>query len=391
MLQKANAVAEEVVAIRRDIHAHPELGHTEVRTSALIRQKLEEFGVDEILSPTETSVVGIVKGRKGEGKTIALRADIDALPIQEDSGLDFASETPGIMHACGHDIHASMLLGTAKVLCGMRDDFAGTVKLIFQHSEDTFPGGAREIVKTGVMEGVDAILAIHVFPTENDQVGVVGFKAGPMTTSADEYHINIIGTGGHGSEPHKVPDPILAAAEMITMFQQIQARAVAPRDTAIFMMNHIEGGSKTNIIADKVFMEGAARAYTPEARKTIGDCVFKIAEAVEKVSGCKIEVIQDLGYDSIYNDDALAAWMEGTLKEIIGEDHVEIYADPMGFSEDFSFFSTWTGVPELFMILKAGNKNGVYPLHNAHCTFNEEAIPYGIAAMSGAAVKFLEQ
>ena len=391
MLQKAKEIAPEIVEIRRDIHAHPELGHHEVRTSALIRQKLEEYGVDEILSPTETSVVAVIKGRKGAGKTIALRTDIDALPIQEDSGLPYASGTNGVMHACGHDIHCSMMLGNAKLLCDMRDEFAGTVKLIFQHSEDTFPGGARELVAAGVMEGVDAILGMHVFPTDNDKCGVVGFKGGPMTTSADEYKITITGPGGHGAEPHKVPDPILAAAEMIMMFQQVQARAVAPRDTAIFMMNHIEGGQKTNIISDRVFMEGNARAYTTAARDTIAEYVFKIAEGVEKISGCRIEVEQDLGYDAISNDEALAEWMAPVLADIIGEDKVEIFTEPMGFSEDFSFFSTLTGVPELFMMLQAGNEKGVYPLHNAHCTFNEEAIPYGIAAMSGSAVRYLEQ
>ena len=390
LLQKANEIKEEIIAIRRDIHAHPELGRKEFRTSALIKDKLAEIGVDEIQCLTETSVVALIKGHKGPGKCIALRTDIDALPVQEETELDFASENSGTMHACGHDIHVAMMLGNAKLLCGMRDQFAGTVKLIFQHSEDTFPGGSKELIEKGVMDGVDAVLGMHVFPTENEKCGVVGFRAGPFTTSADEYLFNIIGKGGHGSEPHKVPDPILAAAEMIMMFQQVQARAVAPRDTSNFMMNKIEGGKAPNIISDRVTMVGNARAYTAEARKITQDYVYRIAEGVEVISGCKIEVNEALGYDACYNDEGLVEWIQPVIADIIGDDRVELFSEPMGFSEDFSFYSTLTGKPALFMILQAGNCNGVYPLHNSHCTFNEEAIPYGMAAMSGSAVRFLE-
>lgn len=394
ILQRANEIMDEIVAIRRDIHAHPELGRQEFRTSALIREKLTEYGVDEISSPTETSVIALIKGTKkdgGEGRCIALRTDIDALPIQEDSGLPFASETEGVMHACGHDMHVAMMLGNAKLLCGLRDEFAGTVKLIFQHSEDLFPGGARELVEKGVMQGVDAILGMHVFPTENEKCGIIGFKDGPITTSADEYLFEITGPGGHGAEPHKVPDPILAAAEMIMMFQQVQARAVAPRDTAIFMMNKIEGGKAPNIISDKVTMVGNARAYTAEARKTIEDYVYRIAEGVEKISGCNIKVLETLGYDACFNDAELGEWLRPVMAEFIGPERVELFTEPMGFSEDFSFYSTMTGVPEVFMLLQAGNMGEITPLHNAHCTFNEAAMPYGMAAMTGSAVRFLQR
>ena len=390
-LQRANEIMDEIVAIRRDIHAHPELGRNEKRTSAIVREKLAEYGVDEIQSPTETSVVALIHGRKGEGKCIALRTDIDALPVEEETGLTFTSEEPGVMHACGHDIHTAMMLGNAKMLCEMRDDFAGTVKLIFQHSEDTFPGGSKELVEKGVMQGVDAILGMHVFPTDNEKCGVIGFKDGPFTTSADEYLFEITGPGGHGSEPHKVPDPILAAAEMIMMFQQVQARAIAPRDTAIFMMNKINGGKAPNIISDKVTMVGNARAYTAEARKTIEEYVYRIAEGVEKISGCKIEVHEALGYDACFNDAGLASWIKPVLSDVVGEERVEEFTDPMGFSEDFSFYSTLTGVPALFLILQAGNMGSLAPLHNAHCTFNEAAMPYGMAGLTGSAIKFLEQ
>lgn len=391
-LEQANAIYDEIVAIRRDIHRHPELGHHEVRTSALIRDKLTEYGVDTIESLTPTSVVATIHGNKGEGKCVALRTDIDALPVQEETGLEYASETPNVMHACGHDIHCSMMLGNAKLLCGLRDEFPGTVKLIFQHSEDTFPGGAKELVAAGVMDGVDAIFGMHNFPTDNDEIGVVGFREGPFSTSADEYWFDIVGTGGHGSLPHKAPDPILAAAEMITMFQQVQARAVAPADVAIFMMNKIEGGQAANIISDKVHMGGNARAYTVEAREKIEEYVYKIARAVESVSGCRIDVEPVKGYDACFNDPELSEFLLAELPGIVGEDHVQYLKEPMGFSEDFSFFSTLTGVPSVFMILKAGHLGDeLHTLHNAQCAVHEEAMPYGIAAMTGAAIAYLNR
>ncbi len=177
---------------------------------------------------------------------------------------------------------------------------------------------------------------------------------------------------------------------MIMMFQQVQARAIPPLDTAIFMMNKIEGGHASNIIADKVRMGGNARAYTAEARKIIRDNVYRIAEGVEKISGCKIEVDEKIGYDACFNDIGLSEKVRAAIIETLGEDKLEIFKEPLGFSEDFSFYSTLTGVPELFMILQAGNAGELAPLHNAHCTFNEEAIPYGMAAVTGSALSLLK-
>jgi len=216
-----------MVEIRRDIHRHPEIGRNEVRTSALIRKKLEEYGVDAIERPVPTAVVALIHGARGPGRCVALRCDIDALPVQEETGLPYTSENPGIMHACGHDMHASMMLGAAKILCGMRERFAGCVKLIFQHSEDTLPGGAKELVEKGVLENphVDAIYGMHVLPDAH-RAGQVGFHIGPITTSVDLFDFTVSGRGGHGSQPQNTTDPVLAAAQMIVMMQQIVARRV---------------------------------------------------------------------------------------------------------------------------------------------------------------------
>lgn len=392
IFDRAKAVQEEVVAIRRDIHAHPEIGHKEVRTSKLIADTLEKFGVADIETPTPTSVVATIKGeaaKEGGMNCVALRTDIDALPVQEETGLEFTSCTPGMMHACGHDMHCAMMLGNAKVLQSMQNEFGGSVKLIFQHSEDTFPGGSRELVEAGVMKGVDAILGLHVLASENEKCGLVGLKDGPITTSADEYSFEITGPGGHGSMPHKVPDPILAAAEIIVALQRIQARAVAPLDASIVMMNKIQGGVAPNVISDKVTMIGNARAYKPEVRKVIEEQVYKIARGIEEISGCKVDVHAAFGYDPCSNDPELFKAVLPVVRETLGNEKVVIFDEPMAFSEDFSFYSTLTGVPELFMLLHAGSVGEVRPLHNPQVTFNEDAMPYGMAAMLSSALSLL--
>ena len=393
IFERAKAIQDEVIAIRRDIHAHPEIGHQEYRTSKLILDALTKAGVDTIEQLTPTSVTATITGTAtgiGDGmKCVALRTDIDALPVQENTNLEFSSCVPNMMHACGHDMHCAMMIGNARILASMKDQFSGTVKLIFQHSEDTFPGGSRELVAAGVMKDVDAILGLHVISTENDRCGTIGLKEGPVTTSADEYAFEIVGTGGHGSMPHKAPDPILAAAEMIIMLQQIQARAVPPLDASILMMNKISGGTAPNIISEKVNMIGNARAYKPEVRKIMEEQVYRIAKGVEEVSGCKVNVNATFGYDPCFNDPKLFSVVRDTVAEALGSEKVAVYDEPMAFSEDFSFFSTLTGVPAFFMLLEAGNMSSVFGLHNAQVTFNEDAIPYGMTAMVSSALKLL--
>ena len=267
-----------MVEIRRDIHRHPEIGRNEVRTSALIRKKLEEYGVDAIERPVPTAVVALIHGARGPGRCVALRCDIDALPVQEETGLPYTSENPGIMHACGHDMHASMMLGAAKILCGMRERFAGCVKLIFQHSEDTLPGGAKELVEKGVLENphVDAIYGMHVLPDAH-RAGQVGFHIGPITTSVDLFDFTVSGRGGHGSQPQNTTDPVLAAAQMIVMMQQIVARRVDPMEMAVFSLGSIHGGDAPNVIPAEVKFGGVTRAYSESVRSVIKEQVQEIA------------------------------------------------------------------------------------------------------------------
>ncbi len=386
LMDNACDIMGEIIEVRRAIHRFPELGHQESKTASLLRSKLEAFGVDEILTPTLTSTVAVIRGRKGPGKTVALRADIDALPIQEETGLPFASERQGIMHACGHDLHASMMLGNAKLLCDRRDEFAGTVKLIFQHCEEIMPGGSREVIGTGVLDDVDAFFGMHVTPTENDRIGRILLRKGPVTTSADEIIIDVHGLGGHGSQPHKAVDAILVACQINVLLNQIQARNVDPLDTCIMTMNMINGGVARNVISGECSLGGSVRAYTPETRAVVHQKVHDICRGAEALSGAKVDEKIMLGYDACINDDELidilTAAYDGNLP-------YEMMKQPMGFSEDYSFYNTVTGKPSVLMFLCAGNINGVATLHNGKVTFREDAMPYGMAAMSGAALAYL--
>jgi len=389
----AEACIDEIVAIRRDIHRYPEIGRSEVRTSALIREKLAEYGVDKIEQPVPTAVVALIHGTAGPGKCVALRADIDALPVYEDTGLPFASETPGMMHACGHDMHASMLLGVAKVLCGMRDRFRGTVKLIFQHSEDTLPGGAMELVEKGVLENphVDAMYAIHMLP-DKERMGKIGMRAGSMTTSVDLYDVTVTGRGGHGSEPQKTDDPILAACQMIVDMQQIVARRIDPLETGILSIGSIHSGDAPNVIPSEVKFGGVSRAFSEEVRETIRQQMFAIGKGMESVSGCKVDIYHYYGYPAAYNDADLVDCARKAVAAELGGDAIVELERPMGFSEDFAYFYQMTGTPSAYFMLFGGQGGEeLYPLHSPKVVLREEAMPCGIRAMASIAIEYLNR
>lgn len=390
--EKAEEYFSEIVEIRRDIHRHPEIGRNEVRTSALIRKKLEEYGVDRIERPVPTAVVALIYGTKGPGRCVALRCDIDALPVQEETGLPYASENPGFMHACGHDMHAAMMLGVAKILCGMRDEFAGCVKLIFQHSEDTLPGGAKELVEKGVLEDphVDAIYGLHVLP-DAQRVGQIGFHAGPMTTSVDLFDFTISGNGGHGSQPQNTTDPVLAAAQMIVMMQQIVARRVDPMEMAVFSLGSIHGGDAPNVIPAEVKFGGVTRAYSDSVRNVIKEQVKAISKGVEIASGNTVQVHYADGYPSAFNDEKLIDVAADAVRGELGEEAVVMIPDPMTFSEDFSFYGKLGGVPSAYLMLYAGHDGELAPLHNPKCAVREEVMPVGMSALAVIALEFLKE
>lgn len=382
---------DEIIEIRRDLHRHPEIGSREFRTSEVIRGKLAEYGVDSVDSPLPTAVVALIHGKKGPGKCVALRADIDALPVQEETGLPFSSEIPGMMHACGHDMHTAMLLGAAKLLCKKRDQFAGTVKLIFQHSEDTQPGGAKFLTEAGVMENphVDAIFGMHVLPDE--KAGKIGLRPGPLTTSVDVYDFTVKGKGGHGSAPHTTRDPILAACQMVVLLQQVPARYIDPLQTVIFPVSRIEGGEAVNVIPSEAKFSGVSRCYVNSVREDVDDQVRQITRGVEALSGCRIEIDRLSSYPPCYNDEELTALAGRVLRQQLGEDNIIDMKEPMSFSEDFSYYGQMTGTPSLFMLLYAGHEGELVSLHSAKCAMKEEAMPTGIEAMTSMALAYLQQ
>ncbi len=392
LLQKALDNMAEITEIRRTIHRHPEIGRKEFKTSQLIRTKLAEYGVDEIMSYTPTSVVALINGTKGEGRCLALRADIDALPVTEDTGLPFSSEVEGMMHACGHDMHTAMLLGTAKILCGMRDQFKGTVKLIFQHSEDTLPGGAKELTEKGVMENpkVDAIFGLHIMPDEKE-FGKLGFIKGPMTTSVDLYDFTVKGKGGHGSTPHMTNDPILAACQMVVLLQQISARYVDPMETVIFPVCSIHSGIAPNVIPDEAKFSGIARSYSRDVREAVDEQVYKIAKGVEELSGCKIEIDHYKGYPAGVNDGELTEYAMKAVERELGEGSTVLLDKPMSFSEDFGYYTEMTGTPGMYMFVYAGHEGEFVPLHNPKMHVKEEVMPYGCSAMVAVALDYLNR
>lgn len=389
---KVMACFKEVVDIRRDVHRHPEMGRKEVRTSALIRGKLVEYGVDRIESPVPTAVVAVINGTKGPGKCVALRCDIDALPLNEETGLPFSSENPGYAHVCGHDMHAAMLLGVAKVLCEMRDQFAGCVKLIFQHSEDTLPGGAKELVEKGVLENphVDAIFGLHMMPDEK-KVSQIAVWAGPITTSVDLFDFTISGKGGHGSQPQTTTDPILTAAQTIVLLQQIVARRTDPMEMAVLSIGSIHGGDAPNVIPAEVKFGGVTRAYSDDVRTVITEQIMSIAKGMEVVSGNTIDVYHYEGYPSTINDEVLIQLAAGAVRTELGEDAVIDLPGPMAFSEDFSYYHKMTGVPSAYLMLYAGHEGDFVSLHNPKLILKEEAMSAGMTAMAATALAYLNR
>ena len=385
------SIFDELVAIRRDIHAHPEVGMTEVRTSALIRAELEKMGMDEVQSPLPTAVVGLLHGGKGPGKCVAFRADIDALPVHEETGLPFASQNEGVMHACGHDLHATMLLGLAKTLCHLRDSFAGTVKFIFEPSEDIMPGGARKLVAAGVMENphVDAIFGQHVCPSENDTVGTLNLYKGYFTSAVDLFHIAVHGKSGHGSAPHTARDAIACAGYLITVLQTVVSRRIDPMDTAVLTVGTMSGGDAVNITAGEARMVAVLRSFSDTGRDTAIQEVRRICKGIGIAFDCNIEVELEEGYALQYNDPAMIELVDKAVNGAGGR--AEYIEKPFSGSEDFSFFGKLTGTPSAFMMIDAGRGDELVSLHNGKIVFNEEVIKPGVTGLTAIALEYLNQ
>ena len=389
ILNRSEQYFSEVQAIRRHIHANPELSFHEHNTSAFVSGKLTSFGINNQKVIAGTGIVALIEGKNPGKRCIALRADMDALPIYEANDVPYRSLNDGIMHACGHDVHTSCLLGAARILHDLRDEFEGTVKLIFQPGEEKHPGGASIMIKDGVLENPkpEAIFALHVFP--HLPTGHTGFRAGQYMASADEIYITIQGEGGHAALPHQTVDPIAISALVITGLQQIISRKGNPLIPSVLTFGKIAGGHATNVIPDKVEILGTFRTMDETWRYEAHRWIKEFTEQTCAAYGAQALVEIPSGYPSLFNDPELNIKAESWAKEFVGESKVHELEMRMA-AEDFSFYTHH--VPGCFFRIGTSRdgKQFTAPVHNSHFDIDEEALKTGMGMMAWCAVKNLE-
>ena len=397
MLDRIRALADrvypDVVRIRRDIHRHPELAFEEHRTAARVAETLGPLGYDIRTGVAKTGVIAVIEGGR-PGPALALRADMDALPIQELNDFDFASEVPGTMHACGHDAHTASLLGTATILSELRDELAGTFWLVFQPSEERLPGGAKVLLDEGALDAragapaPAAILGQHVFPTL--PAGTIGIRSGPFMASADEIYLTIRGKGGHAAAPELLVDPVLAQAHVLTALQAVISRNRPADRASILSFGRVIADGAGNVIPDEVRIDGTFRAMDDEWRFAAHDLIRRTAEHAAAALGATCEVDIRVGYPALVNDEHLTAKVRAAALDYVGADSVIDL--PMWYaSEDFAWYTQ--RMPGAFYVLGAGDAAAgiTAGLHTPRFTVAEEALRVGpgfmayLAWLNGAA------
>ena len=362
----------KIIKIRRDIHKHPELSFQEVRTAKLVSDSLKKFGLEVDENIGKTGVVGILKGAR-PGKTIAFRADMDALPIQETSDLSYKSVNDGVMHACGHDAHTAMLLVAAEILSKNIEQISGKIKFIFQPAEEGF-GGAKFMIDDGALEGVEEIYGLHVWNYQES--GTIGLKSGPVMAAADKFEIIINGIGGHGAAPQGTVDCVVVSSYLIQSLQTIVSRNTNPIDSTAITIGQINGGYNFNIIADKVILKGTARSYTEENRLMIKKRLQEIINGTESMFNAKIELIYEDGYPPVINDIAATKKLSRIANKIVGNKLISPYLSMGG--EDFSYFAQ--KVPGCFFFLGTmpdGKDKTSTPHHCSHFDIDEDSMVIG--------------
>jgi amidohydrolase len=379
---------EEVQGIRRHLHENPELSGQEIKTAEYICKKLDEYKISYRKGIAGTGIAGLIEGKNPAKKNIALRADMDALPVREENAAEYKSKVDGIMHACGHDVHMACLLGAAKILTKLSDRFEGSVRLIFQPSEETYPGGAIGMIKEGVLHHPETIHVIgqHVINTLDS--GKVGMKAGPYMASTDEVFLTVKGKGGHAATPDMVIDPILIASHIIVALQQIVSRKANPVVPTVVSFGKIIGEGRTNIIPDEVKVEGTIRTYDEEWRKKIHEIIRKMSSTVAESMGGTCDVRISHGYPFLKNDESLTSQINHFSKEYLGEKNV-VELEPRMTAEDFSYFAN--AVPSCFYRLGIRNeKKGIVSnLHSSTFDVDETCMETGMGLMAYLAIKLL--
>lgn len=381
-------LAPRLIEIRRHMHSHPELSGQEYQTAAFVAGVLSSNGVHVQEAVGKTGVVGEVQGTGTDARLLAIRTDMDALPIQERTSLEYASRKSGIMHACGHDVHTTVGLGTAMVLSQMADELPGNVRFLFQPAEE-IAQGASWMVEDGVMEKVTAILSLHVFPSIS--AGSVGIRYGALTAAADDLEIIIIGESGHGARPHEAIDAIWIASNVITTLQQAISRTQNPLRPLVLTIGQISGGRAPNVIADQVKLLGTVRSLHPETRANLSGWISQIVASVCQCYGARYQVNYRPGTPGVQNDSALSQLLQTAAEEAWGSDRVQILTEPSLGSEDFSMYLEHT--PGAMFRLGVGYKDRAinYPLHHPQFEVDESAIVTGVVTMAYSAYKYWQQ
>lgn len=383
----AEKLAPRLIEIRRHIHAHPELSGEEYQTAAYVAGVLSSCGISVQESVGKTGVIGNLKGKGDDAQTLAIRVDMDALPIQECTQLDYASTKMGIMHACGHDVHTTVGLGTAMVLSQLPEAIAGNIRFIFQPAEE-IAKGAKWMVDDGALKDVAGVLGVHVFPTIPAKT--VGIRYGALTAAADDLEIFIYGESGHGARPHQAIDAIWIASQVICALQQSISRTQNPLRPIVLTIGKINGGRAANIIADEVHMTGTVRSLHPDTYADLPHWIENIVAHICNTYGAKYKVDYQRGVPSVQNDPALTKILEQASREAFGDRHVQILPEPSLGAEDFSMYLE--NIPGTMFRLGVGHQNRInYPLHHPLFDIDESAILTGVITLAYTAYKYFQQ
>ncbi len=390
--QEIEKVRPEIIKIRRFIHMNPELSNREYETAKLVASKLTSLGLEVKTGVARTGVVALLRGGQ-PGPTVAIRADMDALPIQEATSLPYKSLNPGVMHACGHDVHTSVALGAAMVLVNVKDKIKGNIKFIFQPAEEGAPqdeeGGAELMIKEGVLENptVGAIFGLHAWP---ENVGLAFFSTGNIMAGSDWFEIQIKGRSSHGARPQEGVDAVVLAAEVVTTLQSVVSRSIDPTDPAVLTIGKIEGGTRSNIIAEKVTLEGTVRALSDVNRRKIPQLVESVVKGLTQAFGATYTLDYRQANPPVFNHPEFGETMQPTLVDVLGKDKV-LPLPPQMVAEDFSFYAQKIPGFYFFLGVKTPGQGAAAPLHSPNFNPDERSIPVGIKLMCHLALDALEK
>lgn len=384
---KAQEYYDDMVKIRRHIHQNPELSFQEHETTEFIIDQLAELGI-KVDRPLDTGCVGVIDGGIESDRVIALRGDIDALPITEEGDFkkDFVSQNDGVAHCCGHDIHTANLLGTAKILSDYRDKIEGKVLLVFQPAEEKLPGGGRLLCETGYLQDkeVDVIYGLHTYPEM--EPGKIALRRGPLMARPDEFKIIVKGQGGHAAAPHEAVDPIVMASQIVNELQTIVSRSVKPTEPAVVTVGKIKGGSAHNIIPEKVELLGTVRTFAQETAEMINERIEAIVKGITEAHGGSYEYDFDYGYPAVINSEWATEQVIAKAGQLLGQDNVVELEDPIMAGEDFAFYQQH--FPGVFFFLGSGSEetHSTYSWHHPKYNVDEKCLLTGSALMASLAL-----